>query len=166
MKNIGLISDTHIPSRGNDIPKKVFDVFKNVDLIIHAGDFEEIRVFETLEKIAPTVAVHGNMCNNDVKKKLPESRTLQVEDLHIGLYHGSGGPNEGYFSRVASKFDKEDKVPDIIVCGHTHQPVAREINKTLFINPGSPTDKLFSPYNSVAILNIDGSDYSYKIIKL
>ena len=35
---IGVISDTHIPARSSKIPKKVFDVFKNVDMILHAGD--------------------------------------------------------------------------------------------------------------------------------
>lgn len=167
MKTIGLISDTHIPSRGKHVPKRITsDIFQNVDLIIHAGDFEEMSVLETLENIAPLVAVHGNMCNRDVKENLPESRILSVEDLVIGLYHGRGGPDEGYFSRVASKFNKKDKFPDIIVCGHTHQPVARKIDGTLFINPGSPTDKTFAPSNTVAILKIDTSDYSYEFVEL
>ena len=33
---IGVISDTHIPSRSYEIPEKVFEVFKGVDLILHA----------------------------------------------------------------------------------------------------------------------------------
>ena len=42
MKLIGLISDTHIPSRSKRLPDRVFEVFKDVDLIIHAGDLTQI----------------------------------------------------------------------------------------------------------------------------
>lgn len=41
---IGLISDTHIPDRADKIPITVLEAFKNVDLIIHAGDLTSIRV--------------------------------------------------------------------------------------------------------------------------
>ena len=57
---IGIISDTHIPMRTQSIPKKVFDVFKDVDMILHCGDIEVRSVIEELEEIAPVIAVHGN----------------------------------------------------------------------------------------------------------
>ena len=31
---IGVISDTHIPDRAKDIPQKILEAFKNVDMII------------------------------------------------------------------------------------------------------------------------------------
>ena len=65
-KIIGLISDTHIPKRAMCIPQRVFEIFKNVDFIIHAGDLVELTVIDELEQIAPVLAVHGNMDGPEV----------------------------------------------------------------------------------------------------
>jgi hypothetical protein len=35
---IGLISDTHIPEACEHLPKRVFEVFAGIDLVMHAGD--------------------------------------------------------------------------------------------------------------------------------
>ena len=60
-KIIGLISDTHVPKKAMCVPKKVFEVFADVDFIIHAGDLVELAVIDELEQAAPVLAVHGNM---------------------------------------------------------------------------------------------------------
>ena len=41
-KIIGLISDTHVPSRAKRIPMKVFKIFEKADFIIHAGDLVDL----------------------------------------------------------------------------------------------------------------------------
>jgi hypothetical protein len=41
---IGVISDTHIPDRADDIPKIILEDFRNVDMVIHAGDLVELSV--------------------------------------------------------------------------------------------------------------------------
>ena len=46
MKTIGVISDTHIPSRCLHVPEIVMERFKGVDLILHAGDLTELSVLE------------------------------------------------------------------------------------------------------------------------
>ncbi len=43
---------------------------------------------------------------------------------------------------------------DCIVFGHTHQTMNKVIDGTLFFNPGSPTDTIFAPYNSVGFLKV------------
>jgi len=35
---LGLISDTHIPQVTPHLPPEIKDIFKDVDLILHAGD--------------------------------------------------------------------------------------------------------------------------------
>ena len=55
VKTIGLISDTHIPKRAMCVPKRVFEIFENVDYIIHAGDLVELSVIDELEQIAPVL---------------------------------------------------------------------------------------------------------------
>ena len=84
---IGLISDTHIPDRAKEIPQKVFESFDNVDLIIHAGDLTSPKVIEDLEKIAPVMAVQGNMDRaNGID--LPKAKIIEAEGLKIGVVHG------------------------------------------------------------------------------
>ena len=48
---IGLIGDTHIPSRAPEIPKNIISDFKekNIDYLIHLGDFTELKVFNDLQ---------------------------------------------------------------------------------------------------------------------
>jgi hypothetical protein len=65
---------------------------------------------------------------------------------------------------VAQIFEK-DKV-DIIVFGHSHNPVNETRDGILYFNPGSPTDKMFSPYNSYGIIEINENSVEGKIIKL
>ena len=52
-------------------------------------------------------------------------------------------------------YDKfiDDKV-DIIVFGHSHQPLILTKNKVLMINPGSPSYKRREPWYSYVILEI------------
>jgi predicted phosphodiesterase len=47
-KSVGLISDTHVPVRAREVPKKVFEVFEKVDYIIHAGDLVDLSVIDAL----------------------------------------------------------------------------------------------------------------------
>ncbi|MHA2245629.1 MAG: metallophosphoesterase family protein [Candidatus Hodarchaeales archaeon] len=167
MKVLGLISDTHIPSRRKKIPNSIIKAFKerNVDMIIHAGDFEELSVASALEEIAPLNAVRGNMCHESVKKRFPQKKLIiQVEELLIGVTHGSGGPSE-YFKRVLNEFN-EDPQPNIIVSGHTHKPMAKIDNNILFINPGSPTDRYFASRNTIALLEIEKKNYKHHFIEI
>jgi hypothetical protein len=53
MEIIGLISDTHIPSRTKVIPQRVFEIFNAVNLTIHAGDLVNLNVIKALKKSHP-----------------------------------------------------------------------------------------------------------------
>jgi len=161
MKTIGIISDTHIPTRQAKLPLEVLSAFNGVDLILHAGDFESLTVADTLEGIAPLTAVSGNMCWDEVREKYPRQLILQVEELTIGITHGRGGPS-GYNSRVIQSGEN----PDIIVSGHTHMPKAEIIEGILLLNPGSPTDKRFAKKNTVIILKIDNSSYKFNFVHI
>jgi len=164
MKLLGLISDTHIPSRQNSLPTAVLEAFSTVDLILHAGDFEELAVASVLEDIAYLHAVRGNMCHSEVKERFPSKKILDIEEISIGLIHGSGSPS-GYFKRILNEFNSSN-IPDIIISGHTHQPIAKKLKDVQFINPGSPTDKHFAPRNTIALLKVDGKEIDYQFIDI
>ena len=52
---IGLISDTHIPEACKSLWPEVIRIFKEVDLILHAGDMHDLSVLKELEEIFPKV---------------------------------------------------------------------------------------------------------------
>lgn len=160
---IGVIADTHIPDRAKEIPKEILEDFKNADLIIHAGDLVDLAVLDKLKSVCKHVkAVWGNMDPYEVRKKLPEKEILEVGGYRIGVMHGYGSPAK-LIDFLASSF-KNDKV-DLIIFGHAHTSFNEKKGDILFFNPGSPTDKVFSPYNSYGIIEINDK-IEAKIIKL
>ena len=148
---IGVISDTHIPKAALDLPEAIYNDFVNADLILHAGDLVEMNVLRKLQKLAPVKAVYGNMDLNDVRNALPRKEVIKIGKFKIGLVHGSGPP-KGLVKVVKPEFTSGI---DVIVYGHSHSPFNEKIGKTLFFNPGTPTDTVFAPYNSYGILEVN-----------
>lgn len=161
---IGVISDTHIPERANRLPQKILEDFKNVDMILHAGDLIELKVLEDLRQSCPRIsAVWGNMDLPNVRGLLSEKEIIKINDKRIGLTHGFGHPSK--LIELVTKIFKNDAV-EAIIFGHSHYPINETRAGVLYFNPGSPTDKLFSPYNSYGILEITDNKIEGKIIKL
>src|ERR1043165_7093155 len=75
---IGLISDTH-----GYLDKKVFDVFKDVDEVWHAGDLGTIELCDELKKFKPFYAVYGNIDDKDIRIEYPLNLELEREGLKI-----------------------------------------------------------------------------------
>ncbi len=150
---IGVLSDTHIPKVCADLPAEIVKAFKDVDLILHAGDLVEMKVLNQLQKLAETKAVRGNMDEPELQNVLPEKEIIKVNGFTIGLTHGYGPP-ANLIDCVKNEFP--EKV-DVIVFGHSHSPVNEKRGGILFFNPGSPTDKIFAKYNSYGMLTIDNS---------
>lgn len=160
---IGVISDTHIPDRAKEIPQKVLDDFKNVDMIIHTGDLVDLSVLDKLKTVCNnTRAVYGNMDSGEVRRKLPEKEIIEIANHRIGIMHGMGAP--GKLVEFMAESFKSDSV-DLIIFGHSHAPLFEKRDHIFFFNPGTPTDKIFSPYNSYGIIEINDK-IEAKIIRI
>ena len=158
---IGLISDTHIPDRARILPQNVIDAFSNVDLILHAGDLTSPKVIEELEEIAPVIAVQGNMDRaNGIL--LPIAKTIEAEDLRIGLVHGEVYPRAD--SQQLLYLAKELDV-DILVSGHSHQPKIEQLEGILLLNPGSPIVPRLAD-RTVMLLEINNKEVDVEIVKI
>lgn len=149
---IGVISDTHILDRGGHVPQVVLDAFKQVDLILHAGDIVCLGVIEELESVcSKVVAVAGNMDQEAVKKKYPVKLVLEILGQRVGLMHGAGaGLN---LPELLKDAFKEDDC-DLIIFGHSHKPMNERIDGILFFNPGSATD-LSAAHSSYGIIELN-----------
>jgi uncharacterized protein len=157
---VGVLSDTHIPSTVQSLPPVIFDIFKDVELILHAGDIVELSVLDELRALAPVEAVAGNMDDSEVLARLPQKKILTLDRYRVGLIHGK------YKIDVQKEMiRKEFDSVDLIVYGHSHTPFWGQIDGLYFLNPGSPTDALHAPYNSVAVLEI-GDRLHAEIIRI
>ena len=160
---IGVIADTHISDRAGKIPDEVLAAFKDVDLIIHAGDLVDLRVLEVLRRLSKEVkAVYGNMDPDQARKELPVKQVISVGKHRIGVMHGYGTPRM-LLDVLAEEF-KSDNV-NLIIFGHSHEPLNLKKGDCLYFNPGSPTDKVFAPYNSFGIIEINDK-IEARIIKI
>jgi len=150
--SIGVISDTHIPDRGEGVPATILDAFKQVDLIIHAGDIVSLGVIDELKNVCSNVVVvAGNMDPEAVKKKYPRKQILDLLGHRLGLMHGAG-PASNLLELLRDAF-KGDNC-DLIIFGHSHKPMNERIGAVLFFNPGSATDPA-AAYNSYGIIELN-----------
>ncbi|ARK21158.1 MULTISPECIES: metallophosphoesterase family protein [Sporosarcina] len=149
---IVITGDTHIPGRGKVLPSRLLKDCATADLIVHTGDWKSIEVVQMLSEFAEVKGVSGNVDEEDITQQFPLQQVIQVGHVKIGLVHGHGDKKTTE-KRAIEAFEG---VPlDVIIFGHSHIPMLRYINKTLLLNPGSPTDKRKLPHYSFAILHIE-----------
>ncbi len=159
---VGIISDTHINSldAGMVLAEKLLKgSFSDIDAILHAGD----HVHEDLQSCfspLPWYCVRGNMDTSC--DMLPTQRVVSLENTRIGMVHG-WGPPDGIEKRVLGCFSVNEI--DVLVFGHSHRPVCRNLGSVLLFNPGSPTDRRSAPYHTVGILNL-GTEITGEIIRI
>ncbi|MCX5681831.1 MAG: metallophosphoesterase family protein [Candidatus Omnitrophica bacterium] len=131
---IGVLSDTH----SRDLPKQMMEDFKQVDFIIHAGDFCSKNIFDELKKIKDVKAVYGNMDEKSLRAVLPKSQIVHCGTHLIGVFHGEGHPDQ---LLKCVKLEFANQKVDVA------------------------TDTIFAPYRSYGILEVDGA-VKGRIIKL
>lgn len=131
MKRIGLLSDTH-----GFIDPKIFDYFKDVDEIWHAGDIGTIEVIDELKKFKPFRGVYGNIDDYNIRKEVPEFNRFNCEDVEVLITHIGGRP--GRFVPAALK-EIQQQPPKLFICGHSHILLVKmdpQFNM-LCMNPGA-----------------------------
>ncbi|MCS6935433.1 MAG: metallophosphatase family protein [Chitinophagales bacterium] len=151
MWKIGLLSDTH----GHTDPK-IFEVFKDVDEIWHAGDigdYQVCRQLATLKK--PIVAVHGNIDDPNIRALYPEAILHEREGVKILMIHIGGYP--GRYAAKARKLIELHR-PQLFICGHSHiLKVMRDDRYGLLsVNPGAAGIQGMHTVKTVLRLQLQG----------
>ncbi|MBS1257019.1 MAG: hypothetical protein MAG551_00054 [Candidatus Scalindua arabica] len=148
---IGIISDTH-----GLIRQSVVKSFKDVDLIVHAGDVGKPEVLETLQGIARVYPVRGNVDGGKWSENIPFTEFVQVGKKHLYVLHDL---NTLDLDPVAAGFNA-------VISGHSHIPKIEERNGVLFLNPGSAGPRRFKYPVSIAFLYIKGASIDAEIVEL
>ncbi len=165
---IGLIADTHIPRDAKILPLHVKEAFKDVDLILHAGDIYTPEVLDELETIAPVRAARGNGdWEGPADHRLKDNHVLEIAGLSLWLTH------TGYYPELSESLLDEvmerefGKRMDVIVFGDTHVATVESCKGTLLVNPGSPTiPEGWFALGTVGLLEIMGSKLKARIVQL
>ncbi len=152
-------SDTH-ESDYYALPEQFRDEIRLADAIIHAGDFATYQLYNDF--LLRTTGLYAVQGNNDYFP-VAEERVFTLEKVKIALIHSHQATGDT-INWLVDHFNSEK--PQIIIYGHTHNPVYIERNGIALLNPGSPTRNRGVFYNSYAILNINESDFNISMIPL
>lgn len=148
---VGVIADTHGLLR----PQAV-DALRGCSRILHGGDVGSPELLEGLARIAPVVAVRGNVDRGAWAEKLPLTEVVEIESALLYLVHDIADldldPATAGFAAVVS--------------GHSHRPRATVSRGILYLNPGSAGPRRFSLPVSLATLTVSGSEISHQILEL
>ncbi|MTI46999.1 metallophosphoesterase family protein [Sporosalibacterium faouarense] len=148
---IGIISDTHIRKDYSKIDSFIEKYLKDLDAIIHVGDYTTIDLIDKLKKTNDFVGVYGNVDGLEIKDMLKQKEFIEILGHKIGIFHGDGN-RKTTIERVYDEFKNDDV--DILVFGHSHQPIIKTKNQRLMLNPGSPTDKRRERWFSYIVLEL------------
>jgi putative phosphoesterase len=138
-----LTADTHLPRRARDLPAALWSAIDRADVVMHAGDWVEPELLDTLESRARRlIGVYGNNDGPRLRDRLPEVARAELDGLRVAVVHETG-PRARREQRCAARFPDRD----LLVFGHSHIPWDTEAPGGLrLLNPGSPTDRRRQPY--------------------
>lgn len=142
------------------------DSHGNIDNMVRAVEKEQPRMIfhlgdcwadaEKLRRRFPDIPMEQVPGNCDYRSFEQAERLVFVEDKRIFLCHGHTLGVKQSLLRAGCKAEEEKL--DLLLFGHTHQPLVDMRGRTLFINPGSIGDYFHPFYAVVTIENgkLDG----------
>src|SRR5580704_5670343 len=148
---IGLISDTHGLLR-----PEALRALEGSDLIIHAGDVGGPEILEELGRLAPVVAVKGNVDTDAWCADLPETAVAETGSALIYVLHD------------VKALDMKPVTAGIamVVSGHSHKPLSEEKEGVLYVNPGSAGPRRFNLPVTVARVDLRQKPWRVDFIDL
>lgn len=149
---IGLISDTHGLLR-----EEALTALRGSELIVHAGDVGDPEILPQLRKIAPVVAVRGNVDTEAwARRELPETAVAQAGDVSIYVLHDVHALD---LDPAAAGFQ-------IVVSGHSHKFLQSEKAGVIYVNPGSAGPRRFTLPITVARLDLAVRPWKVEFVDL
>ena len=163
------------------LPEQVFHAFRDVELILHAGDIYAASALDHLEQLAPVLAV-GDATDQAIGQPRVEwRRVVAIQGVHIGMVHKldlPGIPGDVFPGMIAKEMTPSATMDDamrrvfgrtvqVCVFGDTHHELLEWHEGVLVINPGSPTlPRQMMRLGTVATLDITGAGVSAELHQL
>jgi len=151
VQRIGLISDTHGLLR-----LEALDALCGSELILHAGDVGKPEILDELGKLAPVIAIRGNVDTSPWAAKLKETELVETAAATFYLVHNV---NDLDLNPAAAGIH-------VVLFGHSHQPAQYEKDGVLYVNPGSAGPRRFNLPISLARLNLTVKPWSVDFVTL
>jgi putative phosphoesterase len=148
---VGLISDTHGLLR-----REAVETLRGSELIIHAGDVGDAKILEELRKLAPVVAVRGNVDTQEWARTLPWTTIAEAGAVLIYVLHDVNALD---LNPASAGFR-------LVVSGHSHKPGKIERDGVLYVNPGSAGPRRFQLPVTVARLNLAEKPWNLEFVDL
>jgi putative phosphoesterase len=160
---LAIISDTHLPRGPRRLPDACVERLEEADMVLHAGDFSAVAVLRALESLAPVAAVHGNVDDRELRRRLPERRVVEVDGARIAMLHDAG-PATGRLERLRRRFPDADAV----IFGHSHVPVHERasVGRFQIFNPGSPTERRRAPRHTMGMARVTDGRVQFELVEL
>jgi uncharacterized protein len=148
---IGVISDTHGLLR-----TQACEALHGCELILHAGDVGTEDVLHELERIAPVVAVRGNVDVDAWARRLHATEMSEFQNKVFYILH-----------RIAD-LDLKPSAAGVhaVIYGHSHHPSIEWRDGVLYFNPGSAGPRRFSLPVTVGRIEIVDGELRPEIIPL
>jgi putative phosphoesterase len=148
---IGVISDTHGLLR-----PEIISLFKDSDLIIHAGNIGNPQVLDGLNSISKVIAVRGNNDKGKWAKRLPDKDVVTVRGILIYIVHNG----------KELILDPKAAGVNVIISGHSHHPRVEYRQNLLFVNPGRAGPRRFNLPISVARIRVNNANVEAELIEI
>ena len=151
MRMIGLLSDTHGLLR-----PEALHALQGSDLIIHAGDVGAPQILGELRRLAPVVAVRGNIDTEAWSADLPETAVAEAGSVLIYVLHD------------IKALDLKPRAAGMamVVSGHSHKPWREEREGVLYVNPGSAGPRRFNLPVTVARVDLGRKPWRVEFVQL
>jgi putative phosphoesterase len=159
---LAILADTHLPRGSRRLPERCAAELAAADVIIHLGDFSTAAVLAELEAIGPPlIAVHGNVDDAELRRRLPTERVVELDGARLALIHDAG-PRRGRLERLRRRFPEADAV----LFGHSHLPLHERDGRFQIFNPGSPTERRRAPERTMGVGEATGGALRLRHLRL
>jgi len=144
MNRILIVSDTH---GNNSILKEIIKKEKPFDLMVHCGDAECSEGALSSLSDTPVYVCEGN---NDYFYNLSKRIVFDYAGHKFLLTHGHY--DKVYYGLDTISYRAAEAGADMVLFGHTHVPMIKEIDGVTYINPGSVTYPRQSGHQSTYVI--------------
>ena len=140
---VGVVSDTH-----GVLNDRVLERLSGCHRILHAGDVGDPDVLRRLERVAPVLAVRGNVDTEPPLGDLPVAVRHRFGPWEVGMTH----------IREDLERHRIDDC-DIQIFGHSHKPALVWEGRRLLLNPGACGRQRFHLPLTIARLTFRGEGF-------